>query len=50
MHQNLKMKEIGKLAAHSYSVWLNKVRFLIVGKHALLSIGAGMNVREVYIN
>ena len=44
------MKEIGKLVAHSYFVCLNKLAFLIEGKHALLSTGVGMNVHEVYIN
>ena len=48
--QNLKIKEIGKLVAHSYFVWSNLLRFLMEGKHTLLSTGVGMNVREVYIN
>ena len=48
--QKLKMKEIGKLATHCYFVWIKKLPFLIEGKHALLSTGAGMYVREVYIN
>ena len=48
--QKVKMKEIGKLVAHSCFVWLNKLAFLMEGKHALLSTGVGMNVLEVYIN